>query len=83
MDFFFCYLSKWECNTCCTLSLAALEVYPTMTTFASEKPRNVKKVYGDYNCQALERIQSTKKSSPKKLYVSGSYLLDSNIFKTL
>uniref|UniRef100_A0A8C2IR96 Polypeptide N-acetylgalactosaminyltransferase n=1 Tax=Cyprinus carpio TaxID=7962 RepID=A0A8C2IR96_CYPCA len=47
VEFFFCYLSKWECKKyiCVTLSFPALEVFPTMMTSAAEKPGNVKKVH--------------------------------------
>uniref|UniRef100_A0A672LTX3 tRNA (cytosine(34)-C(5))-methyltransferase n=1 Tax=Sinocyclocheilus grahami TaxID=75366 RepID=A0A672LTX3_SINGR len=46
-DFFFCYLSKWECKKyiCGTLPFTAIQVNPTMTTSAAEKPRNVKRVH--------------------------------------
>ncbi len=46
MEFFFCYLSKWECKRfiCGALPFTALEVNPTMT-FAAKKPGNVKKVH--------------------------------------
>ncbi len=48
VEFLFCYLSKWECKKiyiCGTLSFTALQVNPTMTTSAAEKPGNVKKVH--------------------------------------
>ncbi len=47
MEFFFCYLSKWECKTyiCGTLPFTAFEVNPTVMTSAAEKPENVKKAH--------------------------------------
>ncbi len=47
VEFFFCYLSKWECKKyiCGTLPFLAVEVNPTMTTSAAEKPGNVKNVH--------------------------------------
>uniref|UniRef100_A0A671P0M4 DnaJ homolog subfamily A member 1-like n=1 Tax=Sinocyclocheilus anshuiensis TaxID=1608454 RepID=A0A671P0M4_9TELE len=47
LKFFFCYLRKWEFkqHICGSLPFTAIEVYPTMTTSAAEKPGNVKKVY--------------------------------------
>ncbi len=41
MEFFFCYLSQWECikkYICYTLPFTALQVNPTMTTSTAEKP---------------------------------------------
>ncbi len=37
VEYFFCYLSKWECKKyiCGTLPFTALKVYPTMTTSAA------------------------------------------------
>ncbi len=47
VEFLFCYLSKWECKKyiCGTLPFTALQVNPTMTTSAAEKPGNVKNVH--------------------------------------
>ncbi len=47
VEFFFCYLNKWEYKKyiCGTLSFTALQVNPTMTTSTAEKTRNVKKVH--------------------------------------
>ncbi len=47
LEFYFWYLSKWECKKyiCGTLPFTALQVNPTMTTSAAEKPGNVKKVH--------------------------------------
>ncbi len=47
VEFLFCYLSKWECKKIYifdTISITSLQINPTMTISAAEKPGNVKKV---------------------------------------
>ncbi len=53
VEFFFRYLSKWECKKyiCGSFPFTAIEVYPT-TYDATEKPRNVKKVRWEFCIRA-------------------------------
>ncbi len=47
IEFYFSIWTKWECKTyiCGTLLFTALQVNPTMTTSAAEKPGYVKNVH--------------------------------------
>ncbi len=82
-EFLFCHLSKWECKKyiCGTLPITALQVNPTMTTSAAEKPGNVKKVHNNNAFYSKDSIQLND-NNKYKTTVQKQQLFNIRQFKT-